>query len=51
MKRPALFVSSTCYDLKQVRSDIRQFLEDLGLEPLLSEFDSFPINPDLPRFQ
>ncbi len=47
MKRPALFVSSTCYDLKQVRSDIRQFLEDLGLEPLLSEFDSFPINPDL----
>lgn len=46
MKRPALFVSSTCYDLQQVRSDIKLFAETLGLEPILSEYNSFPVNPD-----
>jgi hypothetical protein len=46
MKRPALFVSSTCYDLQQVRSDIKLFAEELGLEPILSEYNSFPVNPD-----
>ena len=44
---PSVFVSSTCYDLKQVRADIKGFLEGLGLEPLLSEYNSFPIDPDL----
>jgi len=43
--RTTLFVSSTCYDLAQVRVDLRKFLESLGLEPILSEFDSFPIDP------
>jgi len=47
MKRPALFVSSTCYDLQQVRSDIKLFAEELGLQPILSEYDSFPVNPDV----
>jgi Domain of unknown function (DUF4062) len=47
MERPAVFVSSTFYDLKQVRSDIKQFLENLGLDPVLSEYNSFPINPDI----
>jgi hypothetical protein len=47
MNKPAVFVSSTCYDLKQVRSDIKQFLEGLGLEPLLSEYNSFPVSPEL----
>ena len=47
MRKPALFVSSTCYDLKQVRTDLKSFAESLGLEPLLSEYDSFPVNPDL----
>lgn len=46
MKRPCVFVSSTCYDLKQLRTDMRDFIERLGLEPLLSEFNSFPVNPD-----
>ena len=44
---PSIFVSSTCYDLKKVRKDIKNFIESLNYEPLLSEFDSFPINPDL----
>ncbi|MGF0032147.1 DUF4062 domain-containing protein [Bariatricus sp. SGI.154] len=33
-----MFVSSTCYDLKQIRQNIRDFIEDdLGYEAILSE--------------
>src|SRR2546426_703132 len=46
MRTPSVFVSSTCYDLKQVRADMKQFLESLGHEAVLSEYGSFPINPD-----
>lgn len=44
--KTTLFVSSTCYDLGQVRADLRDFSESIGLEPILSEFDSFPVNPN-----
>lgn len=45
-KKPAVFVSSTCYDLKQVREDIKDFFENTyGFEAILSEFNSFPIDP------
>jgi len=43
--KPAVFVSSTCYDLSQIRADIKEFLESLGLDPVLSEFPSFLVNP------
>jgi hypothetical protein len=43
--KPSIFVSSTCFDLGQVRADLKQFLESLGLDPVLSEFNSFPVNP------
>jgi len=43
--KPAIFVSSTCYDLGQIRADLKQFIESLGLDPILSDFSSFPINP------
>lgn len=50
--RPAVFVSSTCYDLKQIRQNIRDFIEDdLGYEAVLSEYDSFPIDPDMDTVQ
>lgn len=42
--RPAMFVSSTCYDLSQVRADLHDFLLSLGIEPVMSEFDTFPID-------
>ncbi len=42
-----MFVSSTCYDLRQVRANLRSFIESLGLQPILSEYDSFPVNPDV----
>lgn len=44
---PSVFVSSTCYDLAQVRQDLRLFLETQGMTPVLSEFNSFPVNPNL----
>lgn len=44
---PRVFISSTYYDLKQLRQDLSQSLIDLGLTPLASEFDSFPVNPDI----
>jgi uncharacterized protein DUF4062 len=44
---PGVMISSTFYDLRQVREDLRHFLEDeLGYRPLLSEHPSFPLNPD-----
>lgn len=44
---PTVFVSSTCYDLKQVRSDLHDFIESLGLQPIISEHRSFPIDPNI----
>lgn len=44
--KTTLFISSTCYDLSQVRTDLRDFAESIGMEPILSDFDSFPINPN-----
>lgn len=46
-KAPTVMVSSTFYDLKEVRSDLASFLgNDLGFQALLSELPSFPIEPD-----
>src|SRR3954447_9989536 len=38
MATPRLFVSSTCYDLQEVRLQLRQFIADMGYEPVMSEF-------------
>jgi hypothetical protein len=42
--KPSIFVSSTCYDLGQVRLNIKSLIEGLGLTPVLSEHGSFPVN-------
>lgn len=48
MKKPTVFVSSTCYDLRQIREDMYKFIEkELGYEALLSEKDVFPIRSEL----
>lgn len=47
MAKLNIFVSSTCYDLSQIRNDIKQCIEDLGHNPILSELKGFPINPNL----
>lgn len=47
LRTPAVFVSSTCLDLKQIREDIKRFIEDdLKYHAILSEYDSFPLNPN-----
>jgi hypothetical protein len=42
-----IFVSSTCYDLSQVRTDISEFIINAGHNAILSEFENFPISSDL----
>ena len=46
--KPTVMVSSTFYDLTQIRQDLYGFIaNEMGYEPLLSERSSFPIDPDL----
>lgn len=42
-----IFISSTCYDLSQVRADMYDFIVELGHNPIMSESKDFPINPQL----
>ena len=45
---PKVMVSSTFYDLRQIRADLARFIGDeLGYIALLSGLPSFPVNPDL----
>lgn len=49
---PTIFVSSTCFDLKQVREDLKEFIEsNYGFNAMLSEFDSFPIDPCIGTYE
>lgn len=43
----SLFVSSTCYDLKSLREHLRSGIESWGHDPVLSEYPSFPVSPEL----
>ena len=43
---PSVFVSSTMYDLSELRTHISNFIETLGWRAVMSEHDSFPIDPD-----
>jgi hypothetical protein len=48
MAKPRVFISSTCYDLKDVRSSISAFFDRLGFEVLNSEdTKTFGVNPDV----
>ncbi|MBV9494893.1 MAG: DUF4062 domain-containing protein [Acidobacteria bacterium] len=45
---PGVFISSTFYDLRQVRADLAHFIQDqLGYRFLMSEHSSFPVDPSL----
>lgn len=48
MARPRVFVSSTYYDLKHLRSSIENFIESLGYDPILSEKGDIAYAPDTP---
>ncbi len=43
--KTSLFISSTCYDLTQIRADLRDFSASIGFDPIMSEYDTFPVNP------
>ena len=43
----SLFVSSTCYDLKSLREHLRSEVQLWGHDPVLSEYPSFPVSPEL----
>ena len=48
MTGPRVFVSSTFYDLKQVRADLESFIEEMGYEPILHEKGSIPYGKHKP---
>src|SRR4051794_15930311 len=46
MAKPRVFVSSTYYDLKYVRSSLELFIDSLGFDPILFEHGDVPFAPD-----
>jgi hypothetical protein len=46
MAKPRIFISSTFYDLRQVRSDLDTFIENLGYEPVRNEEGDIPYGKD-----
>ena len=48
MAKPRIFISSTYYDLKDIRSSLDNFVESLGFEPILSEKGNIAYTPDTP---
>lgn len=47
MERTKIFISSTCFDLSQIRKDLKEGIEAMGHIPILSESKDFPVNPSL----
>ena len=45
MGKTRIFISSTCYDLSQIRKDLKEGIEAMGHIPILSENKDFPVSP------
>lgn len=45
MSKLNIFISSTCYDLSQIRQDLSDAIKSWGYNPIMSENISFPIDP------
>ena len=52
MAKPRVFISSTFYDLRQVRQDLDQFIMSLGYEPIRNEEGDIPYgkNAELEKY-
>jgi hypothetical protein len=48
MARPKIFVSSTYYDLRHIRSNLELFISELGYDAILFENGSVAFDPALP---
>lgn len=46
MAKPRIFISSTFYDLKQVRADLNMFIDSLGYETIRNEEGDIPYGKD-----
>lgn len=46
MAKPRIFISSTFYDLRQVRSDLDRFIKELGYDAVLNESGNIPYGKD-----
>jgi hypothetical protein len=46
MAKPRIFISSTYYDLKSIRSDLERFIRGRGFEPVMSERGHIPFQSD-----
>ena len=42
MAKPRVFISSTFYDLRQIRVELDKFIESLGYEPVRNEEGDIP---------
>lgn len=51
MARPRVFISSTFFDLRQVREDVSRFIKDLGYEAVLFEKGEVPYGSKNPLEQ
>lgn len=40
-----IFVSSTCYDLSSIRSQLRTFIRDMGYDPIMSDYNDVLYDP------
>lgn len=47
MSVPKIFVSSTCYDLNEIRIMVHDLIKKFGYEPIMSEFDDIFYSPDV----
>ena len=45
MAKMRVFVSSTCYDLSSVRAQLRTFIESMGYEPIMSDYEDILYDP------
>lgn len=51
MPKPIFFVSSTCFDLKHVRESVKDFIESIGGDAVLSEDPGFGVTPGMHSHQ
>ncbi|WP_347375135.1 DUF4062 domain-containing protein [Aequorivita sp. Q41] len=47
MAKPRIFISSTFFDLRQVRADLERFIKEMGYESVRNETGSIPYGKDL----
>lgn len=47
MAKPKVFISSTCFDLMEIRDSLCSFIKGMGFDPVLSEHGDVFYHPDL----